>query len=59
MENWVKVIFLDGWIPGHAGLKRLLTTEMTSGSEVMYHNEYHKEGLYFVGEDLSNTTVIS
>jgi len=35
MENWVKVIFLDGWIPGHAELKRLLTTEMTSGSEMM------------------------
>lgn len=36
------MIFLDGWIPGHVELKRLLTTEMTAGSEIMYHNEYHK-----------------
>lgn len=58
-KNWIKVIFLDGWIPGHVEHKRLLTSEMMSGSEMMYHNESHKKGLHFVGRDLTNTTVIS
>lgn len=41
-KNWIKVIFLDGWIPGHVEHKRLLTSEMMSGSEMMYHNESQK-----------------
>lgn len=40
-------MFLDCWILGHVELKKLLTTEITSGSETMYLNEYHKKGLHF------------